>query len=444
MSPVGVLLVAIAMYSPQVFTDSALQIGIPGDTSHHCFPETPDRRGGSILSRDENDSLNVSFVGNWPFGPSCCVSVDSTQSIAFLSSGGGVYILDISDPASPAEMSGCIYTRGRVMDLFYQESAGRLYAAVDENGIEVWDVQDLDNPYRLGSCDTPDRAWGIVVSGDHAYVADGDSGLRVIDVTTPSAPVEVGCYDSPGYVRSLVISGNYAYLADDSALLVIDISVPSNPTQVGYCNSDCEYGIAIDNNFIYATGYSDGLYVIDVSTPSEPVEVGSYISFSLLGLEVSDGYAYISNANIGFLVLDISSPAAPMEVGYCNTPGTALQVAVSGNYTYVADGATGLQIYQFIPMSIEKEEGVEQESSLFDIVSNPSRGSVSFRIELSCNSQLDMTVYDICGREVQLPASGNYPPGQHEIILNDLSPGVYFARVDTETSTETKKFVLIR
>lgn len=42
------------------------------------------------------DSLNVRFVGNWPFGPSNAVAVDTARSIAFCGSGGGVYILDVS------------------------------------------------------------------------------------------------------------------------------------------------------------------------------------------------------------------------------------------------------------------------------------------------------------------------------------------------------------
>ena len=37
-----------------------------------------------------------------------------------------------------------------------------------------------DNAARLA---TPDHAYGVFVSGEHAYLANGLSGLRVVDVS---------------------------------------------------------------------------------------------------------------------------------------------------------------------------------------------------------------------------------------------------------------------
>ncbi len=44
------------------------------------------------VSSERFDSSNVRFVGNWPFGPSYAVEVDSTRELVFCGSGGGVYI----------------------------------------------------------------------------------------------------------------------------------------------------------------------------------------------------------------------------------------------------------------------------------------------------------------------------------------------------------------
>jgi hypothetical protein len=43
-------------------------------------------------------------------------------------------------------------------------------------------------------------------------------------------------------------------------------------------------------------------------------------------------------------VIDVSNPANPREVGFFDTPGFALDVYVSGNYAYVADGYAGLRV----------------------------------------------------------------------------------------------------
>jgi hypothetical protein len=129
--------------------------------------------GGFIVSNIyAADSLNVSFVGNWPFGPSWAITVDSTRALAFCGSGGGVYILDIDAPANPTKTSEKIHTKGDVNGLFYDESTQRLYIAAGQAGLGIWDVQDPVNPVKLGFYDTPDEAWSVAVSGSYAYVAD--------------------------------------------------------------------------------------------------------------------------------------------------------------------------------------------------------------------------------------------------------------------------------
>ena len=125
------------------------------------------------------DSLNVRFVGNWPFGPSFAVVYDSTRRLAFLGSGGGVYILDLSAPANPMKVSDAIRTRGLVQGLFYDNGSQRLYIAADVAGLEVWDISDQNLPVKLGGCDTPDNAYGVVASGSYAYIADGCAGLQI-------------------------------------------------------------------------------------------------------------------------------------------------------------------------------------------------------------------------------------------------------------------------
>ncbi|MCK4255308.1 hypothetical protein KAX35_00350, partial [candidate division WOR-3 bacterium] len=111
------------------------------------------------------DSLNVRFVGNWPFGLPNAVAVDTARCIAFCGSGGGVYILDVSTSASPTKISEKIHTRGVVGGLFYDESTYRLYIAADEAGLEIWGIANPSNPVKLGYYDTPGGALGVAVAG---------------------------------------------------------------------------------------------------------------------------------------------------------------------------------------------------------------------------------------------------------------------------------------
>jgi len=168
------------------------------------------------------DSLNVRFVGNWPFGAfSFATASDSLRNIAFCGSGGGVYILDVQNPTNPQKLSEKIHTRGFVFDIFYDPSDSMLAVASGEGGLELWDVKDPGTPVKLGWIDTPGSAYGIAVSGSYAYVADDDAGLRVIDISTPSNPTEVGYCDTPSYAWGVAVSGTYAYVADLHAGLQI-------------------------------------------------------------------------------------------------------------------------------------------------------------------------------------------------------------------------------
>lgn len=138
------------------------------------------------------DSLNCRFVGNWPFGPSYAVSYDSIRNLAFLGSGGGVYILDVSNPSSPRKVSDAIYTRRIVREVFYKNN--RLYIAVGDLGLEIWDVTNPSSPSKLGSYNALGWAWDVYITGSYAYVADGviPAHLRIIDISNPANPFEVG------------------------------------------------------------------------------------------------------------------------------------------------------------------------------------------------------------------------------------------------------------
>jgi hypothetical protein len=154
------------------------------------------------------DSLNVHFVGNWPFGLCEAVAYDSVRSIAFCGSGGGVYVLDLFDPSSPVKLSETIHTRGFVQGLSYQ--GNRLYIACDVAGLEIWDVTDASSPTRLGFYYIPDNAHDVTVSGIYCYVAAEDSGLRVVNVSDPAHPYEEGFCGTPDQAHSVAVCGSYA------------------------------------------------------------------------------------------------------------------------------------------------------------------------------------------------------------------------------------------
>ena len=91
------------------------------------------------------------FEGNWPFGPALALTIDEVRNLAFMSGGGAVYILDISNPSNPTEIT-TFRTRGAASDhatrnLFYRNN--KLYIANACAGFLIWDVSD-PNRYPPG------------------------------------------------------------------------------------------------------------------------------------------------------------------------------------------------------------------------------------------------------------------------------------------------------
>ena len=83
------------------------------------------------------------------------------------------------------------------------------------------------------------------------------------------------------------------------------------------------------------------------SNPLNPFDVGFFDTGGITwNVAVGGNYAYVADTWEGMRIIDISNPSNPFEVGFFDTGSSAMGVTVSGNYAYVADGDDGLYILQ--------------------------------------------------------------------------------------------------
>ena len=178
------------------------------------------------------DSLNCRLVGNWPFGPCSNSAVDPARNLVFCGSGGGAYVLDMSNPNSPVMLSDAIRTRGYVRDVRYESN--RLY--VVSGPLDIYDVSVPSSPVRLSTVSVKGPGNGVSVAGNCVYVAGRDSGLRVFDATDPSNPSEVGRLNTHGRAWDVWVQAGWAYVANgDSGLVTVNVADPANPRETGRC-----------------------------------------------------------------------------------------------------------------------------------------------------------------------------------------------------------------
>jgi len=294
------------------------------------------------------------LAGHLPGGFTAAVTVVGEH--AYLGSGRGLVIADVSDPRAPllaSEMAVSDFVRDIAV------AGGYAYLATTDRLVVV-DVSTASAPVEIGSAEfgAPDATGRAVsVAGGYAYVAAGDAGLRVIDVGTPAAPAEVGSLDMPGFAWDVAVDGGYAYVAGGEAgLRVIDLFHPSAPVEVGAI--DFYWESAVDVVVVGGFAYVDwmvpfphtsgGMTIVDVRTPSAPVQLGSVgVPGDALGVAVAGTYAYVIWSDVdvgraGLRVVDVTIPSTPVDIADFDAESTA--VAAAGAYVFLAAGGEGMYV----------------------------------------------------------------------------------------------------
>lgn len=159
-----------------------------------------------------------------------------------------------------------------------------------------------------------------------------------------------------GQAYSVVIKDSTAFVGTTTALLILNISDPLQPKLLSHIHHRYDYlfRIKISGNYAFLPlmtsvpwGENGAVEIIDISNLLKPVKVSSYKTESgVLGLDIKGNYCYVA-AGTSLLILDISNITKPVQVSsldFGGVPNFTSDVAISGNYAYVAATAAGLKI----------------------------------------------------------------------------------------------------
>ncbi|TKJ41075.1 hypothetical protein CEE37_05255 [candidate division LCP-89 bacterium B3_LCP] len=325
----------------------------------------------------------------------------------------GLRIVDISNPAEPAEMSRLV-TSDLALDVAVQ--GGYAYVAAYNAGLLIINVSDPYNPHEVGSV----PGWhvlGVEVSGNYAYVAnDASGGLRVVDVSNPIQPFEVGFCLLPGNAQDVAVAGDYAYVVlNYFGFAIVNVSDPANPRQMSTLDTPgCGYHIAVSGDYAYEADGSGGLRIFDVSNPLFPYEVGTCSTpGSARGVALSGDYAFVADWINGLRVIDVSSPNHPTEIAYYETQSIAQGAAMYGDYVCVADTWSGMRMIDvsnpLIPLEVGAYYEPSQIQGLFVV------GDYAYLLD----EYAGLRIVDVCDPHAPLEI-GSYEPlqGAEDIIVS--------------------------
>jgi len=207
---------------------------------------------------------------------------------------------------------------------------GRAYIASSE-GLFVVDVSEPATPVTIGSVETPDDAYDVAVFGEYAYVAATNAGLLVVNVAAPVAPRIVGSVGI-GFSRGVAVDGSAAYVAGRDGLTIVDVSDPSSPAILGSVGTYyAARRVALWGNHAYVA-FFQGLQIVDVSDATSPTILGQ-MPVESFSVAVDDSYAYTAGAHDGLWIMPIQCENAAVVPGVVHSrPATLLRVSPNPSF----------------------------------------------------------------------------------------------------------------
>jgi hypothetical protein len=313
----------------------------------------------SLKGEDGYDSLMMTFQGNWPFGTPNDIISSITGDTVFIAAGGGVMIMDITDPATPQPISE-VRARALVDHCYYDYTTQRLYLAAYFSGVEIWDLSDITNPVRISRIPTDGLSrGGVYAHNDYLYIIMVTDGMLVYDITDPANPVYKSTASISGYAWNFYAEGNFIYVQTTNAIRLYDISNPETPVlRDSYGGSPT--AVYVKDNYCYISEQS-GLVITDVSNPDDITFVGSIdIPGASYDVVVIDDYAYVANHwwgddKGGVYTVDVSDPTNPVQTDHF----VDVYLAITGVGDKVAAVGLGYAVFN-IPVPGQLELSYEE------------------------------------------------------------------------------------
>ncbi len=178
------------------------------------------------------------------------------------------------------------------------------------------------------------------------HVVDG-IGIQSYDVVAPSAITLDESINTPGSPTGIALLGDYAMIGTGSrSFQTFDLRSPVALAQkAGYNPGSGRSGIVTRGNRAYAVG-NGLLNVLSITNPEAALpSLGQLAVAGAVDVALSGNYAFVAAGSNGLKVVDLADEASPSVIGtVLPAAGTLSAVAVKGDYAYCA-GSGSLEIF---------------------------------------------------------------------------------------------------
>jgi hypothetical protein len=446
---------------------------------------------------DISDPIHPVFTDTYllPVSPGGCI-VNSGNLLCtslYYSEDQSVAVLDISNPASPIEVSR-FGKRGSLGRLVIEGAKG--YLSDIRAGFHVIDLADPSWATELGRPLGFVEFRDIAAHGNYVYGADWYNGLVTYGVINPAHPESLNCWYLGGYHTFMVCAeGDYVYathggildifsLANPAAPVLLDsiefnggvmrasngylytrgidriyiysLVNPSNPQFLGSCILPSYWGgvvrdIAFAGHYAYVAYYTGGVQIIDIAYPEHPSVVGSTGGSYVTAIAASGNtLAFYQIPTLYqqamIYIMDISDPVYPRYIGHYNISEMMSDMEIYGSYLLTVS-PNKFAVYQVDALcGVRTPEVTPHEFALYPCYPNPFNPNTVIRFSLPYTTHAKLTIYDITGRQVKVLANEVFNAGDHCVTFDGstLSSGVYFIQLEARQHMQTGKLVLLK
>jgi hypothetical protein len=230
---------------------------------------------GGFFFIDISDMDNPALIGN--YNPGGIISYRFYNGIAVgnLAIGAarlaGLYLIDINNMKNPNLIN--IHKHENYSYESVESFSGYAYAAIHEEGVEVVDISNPENPFTVDIMSGFSNVWDVFVKDETLYIADGPGGLKIYSLENPDDPQYLSEIETNGYAREVIVEDGMAFIALGAAGFdIVGIADLENPKLL----SNFSNGFGITNHLSYSDSivYSAAwelVNAVDVSDPKNPV-----------------------------------------------------------------------------------------------------------------------------------------------------------------------------
>lgn len=433
--------------------------------SHYAYVITEQTGSGQglqiiDLSNLPGSATLVNTVDTW-FSKAHNIFIDNGFAYAIgTNGGGGMHILDLSDPVNPTETA--YYTGSDyIHDVYVWNDT---VVACAEDTYDLVDVSNKSNPQWISS--------SIALPGIYAHSGWMTEDKRYFFGTEEFNSVDITVWDlqdrttwdlvvpswetnSNATVHNLFILGNYAHISYyTDGYVVLDISNPLAPELAAEYSTSDMWGCYpyLPSGLTICSDIDDGLYVFQFDN-GVPVEFTSFTVTSVSEEVTLNWSTATETNNLGFEI-QRKYNSEFNTIGFIEGAGTTTEAK---HYMYRDKNLfAGAYTYRLKQIDFNGETSYSDEIEIevfgpakFELAQNypnPFNPSTKLEFYISEKKFTNLSVYNSLGEKVSELVNEVLPAGKYNSTFDagGFPSGIYFARLNAGSFTQTIKMSLLK